>query len=192
MQKIILFLFVGLLAFACSPQASEENVEENEEVTVQNEEMEEEEAMTFPADSVTADSSMSFHGLRITEEGAIPASQLVSEMAGKEEIITKLQGPIEEACQVKGCWMTMKLADDQQMRVRFKDYGFFVPKNAGGKVAVVEGRAFTDTTSVDELRHYAEDAGMPQEEIEKITEPEISVAFEAVGVIIKDETGGAE
>ena len=40
-------------------------------------------------------------------------------------------------------------------------------------------------TSVEELKHYAEDAGETQEVIDAITEPEISLAFEAKGVIIK-------
>jgi hypothetical protein len=32
------------------------------------------------------------------------------------------------------------------------------------------------------LRHYAEDAGDSQEEIEKITEPKINFGFEADGI----------
>jgi hypothetical protein len=35
------------------------------------------------------------------------------------------------------------------------------------------------------LRHYAHDAGKSKEEIEKITEPQTSWTFEAVGVLIK-------
>jgi len=42
-----------------------------------------------------------------------------------------------------------------------------------------------DTLDVPYLRHLAEDAGKSPEEIEGITEPEISLNFTANGVIIK-------
>ena len=82
--------------------------------------------------------------------------------------------------------MTVKLDDENEMMVRFKDYGFFVPFDCDGKNAVFEGVAFHDTTLVADLRHYAEDAGKSAEEIEAITEPEISTGFLANGVIITD------
>ncbi len=190
MKKIILFLFVGLFVYACSPDAKEAADENGQEVAANTEEMDEPEVATFPADSVTADGSRSFHGFRISEEGAQPVTQVKALLANQGEMNTKLEGTIEACCQKKGCWMTMKLADGTDMRVRFKDYGFFVPKDASGKIAVIEGKAFNDTTTVDMLRHYAEDAGQSKEEIEKITEPEINVAFEATGVIIKNDAAG--
>ena len=42
----------------------------------------------------------------------------------------KFKSEINEVCQKKGCWMTLDLADDKEAFVKFKDYGFFVPKNA--------------------------------------------------------------
>jgi hypothetical protein len=42
-----------------------------------------------------------------------------------------------------------------------------------------------DTTSVDDLKHFAMDEGLSKEEIEKITQPKVELAFEAEGVIIK-------
>jgi len=51
----------------------------------------------------------------------------------------------------------------------------------------MEGHAFKETTPVEELRHYAEDAGKPQEEIEAITEPKEEVKFLASGVLLLEE-----
>jgi hypothetical protein len=82
--------------------------------------------------------------------------------------------------------MLIDKGDGTTMRVKFKDYGFFVPKDCAGKTAIMEGRAFFRTVSVDELKHYAEDAGKSKEEIEKIKEPQKALAFEAEGVILKD------
>jgi len=70
--------------------------------------------------------------------------------------------------------------------VRFKDYGFFVPKEGvEGKEAIMHGYAKMDTISVDMLRHYAEDAGDSEEEIMKITEPSYTLEFIADGVLIE-------
>jgi hypothetical protein len=91
---------------------------------------------------------------------------------------------VESVCQVKGCWMKLKMENGQTMRVTFKDYGFFVPKDIAGKTIVFEGNATTKTTSVDELRHYAADAGKSKDEIVKITEPKTELAFEANGVLV--------
>ena len=62
---------------------------------------------------------------------------------------------------------------------------FFVPKDASGKTAIFEGVAYNDTIPVNDLKHYAEDEGKSKEEIEKITKPEVTISFEAHGVIIK-------
>ena len=132
-----------------------------------------------------AQQAVSYHGKKITEKGAIPATQLADKMAGKTQMPAKIEGTVESVCKVKGCWMNVKTADNQVMRVTFKDYGFFVPKDIVGKTVVMEGTAETTTTPVDELRHYAQDAGKSKAEIEKITEPEKALSFVADGVIVK-------
>jgi hypothetical protein len=136
-------------------------------------------------ETALADTTLQYFGDTITQEGAIAADQFAAQMAGKDSMKVKLAGKIEEVCQKKGCWMTMNIGNDKSMQVKFKDYAFFVPKDASGKNVVIEGVAFTDTVPVAELKHYAEDGGKSKEEIEKITEPEISISFEANGVIIK-------
>ena len=94
-----------------------------------------------------------------------------------------LKGTIKEVCTKKGCWMTLSMENDSEMMVRFKDYGFFVPLDASGEV-LIHGKAFISETSVDDLRHYAEDAGASDDEIAAITTPETSYNFEADGVLI--------
>ena len=134
---------------------------------------------------VYAQNEVSYHGKKITDAKAIPATQLATRMATKDHMMAKVTGTVESVCQAKGCWMKVKTGDGQTMRVTFKDYGFFVPKDIVGKTVVMEGTAETTTTPVAELRHYAEDAGKSKAEIEKITEPEKAVTFVADGVIVK-------
>ncbi len=141
----------------------------------------------FVAASFTAfaQDDVSYHGKKITEKGAIPAVELTTKMADKPQMPAKVEGTVESVCKVKGCWMKVKTGDGQTMRVTFKDYGFFVPKDIVGKTVVVEGTAETTTTPIADLRHYAEDAGKSKEEIAKITKPEKALTFVADGVIVK-------
>lgn len=126
-------------------------------------------------------------GADITETGALQPTEFIKEMDGKIEQHVKLTAKVNDVCQMKGCWMTLDLENGDQVMVRFKDYEFFVPKDASGQTAVVEGRAYYDKVSVETLRHYAEDAGKSREEIEAITKPEERLSFIADGVILRDE-----
>jgi hypothetical protein len=71
--------------------------------------------------------------------------------------------------------------------VKFKDYGFFMPKNIAGEEVIVEGVAFVEEVSVDEQRHYAEDAGKSPDEIAEITEPKRTLSFISSGVLIPEK-----
>lgn len=91
---------------------------------------------------------------------------------------------IKSVCKKKGCWMKLDLSNSEEAFVKFKDYGFFVPLNADNSKAIVNGYAFVKKVSVNELRHYAKDAGKSKEEINKITKPEVTYSFMADGVYI--------
>lgn len=124
-------------------------------------------------------------GDKITEEGAKDIAGIISNYDGKDTLDIKVSGVINEVCQAKGCWMTLEdQGSSTSAFVKFKDYGFFVPKDAGGKKAIVQGKLYGSLTSVDELRHYAEDKGASKEEIAAITEPEKEIKMMVEGVII--------
>ncbi|GAA4976965.1 DUF4920 domain-containing protein [Algibacter aquimarinus] len=102
-----------------------------------------------------------------------------------DSINSKMTATVNEVCQSKGCWMTLNLEGGNEVMVKFKDYGFFMPKDIAGKEVIVNGKAFVNEVPVDELRHYAEDAGKTEEEIAQITEPKRTYSFEADGVLLK-------
>ncbi|OWY22761.1 DUF4920 domain-containing protein [Sphingobacteriales bacterium UPWRP_1] len=128
-----------------------------------------------------------YFGEKIDDAGVIPLSDMLAKMnqSSAAEMEAKVSGTVTGVCQVKGCWMTLQTPDGDDMRVTFKDYGFFMPKDISGKNIVMRGIAKVDTTSVADLRHYAEDAGKSEAEIAQITQPEIAVTFVADGVILK-------
>jgi hypothetical protein len=125
-----------------------------------------------------------YFGEKIKKDGAVSTAQFLKSMEGKDSLVIKIESKINEVCQKKGCWMNVDLGEGKQMMVRFKDYGFFVPKDCDGKTAIMQGVAYKEVVSVEMLRHYAEDGGKSQEEIMKITQPETRLSFEAEGVII--------
>lgn len=127
-------------------------------------------------------------GEAIEAEDAISHKELSELYLGLEigdTIDVKFSSNVNAVCKGKGCWMRLELSDDKEVMVKFKDYGFFVPKNSDGRNAIVEGLAFIEVTPVDELKHYAEDEGKTQEEIDAIIEPKTTYAFTATGVLVE-------
>ena len=104
----------------------------------------------------------------------------------QDKVQTQLTGEIKEVCQAKGCWMKVTLENDEEVFVRFKDYGFFVPTDSADKTTVMNGVLFFEEMSVEDQKHYAQDRGASPDEIAKITTPKKLLRFEADGVLIQD------
>lgn len=128
--------------------------------------------------------SYSVVGDTIDPNGAQGADAIEPSLAKGGEVDMKVKGIVKSVCQVKGCWMKVELPDGKLMHVTFDNYSFFVPRDISGKEVVIEGKASLDTMAVEDLRHYAEDAGKSEKEIAAITQPEISYQFDARGVLI--------
>ena len=120
-----------------------------------------------------------------TADKVVQVAELDELMKNNDNLELVIEGKIESCCQKKGCWMKIDKGNGETMMVTFKDYGFFVPLESGGKTALMKGIAYYDTISVEMLKHYAEDAGKSEEEIALITEPELAISFEASGVKLK-------
>ena len=129
-------------------------------------------------------------GMEINDADALSANRMAEHYKSMEvgdTVNSKMIATVDEVCQAKGCWMKVSLENGEQAMVKFKDYGFFMPKDIAGKQVVLNGLAYVNEVPVDELRHYAEDAGDSEEEIAKITEPKKTFSFEADGVLLKEK-----
>ena len=62
-----------------------------------------------------------------------------------------------------------------------------MPRDISGKKVIIQGVAYRELTPVEELKHYALDAGKSKEEIAAITEPREEVRFMAKGVLVKNQ-----
>ena len=117
---------------------------------------------------------------------ALAAAQLPQALAGQDSLTVKVRGEVQAVCQAKGCWMDVKLADNTRMKVRFRDYGFFVPKDLTGKTVEVAGTAYREKVSVADQQHYLQDAGKSAAEIQAVTQPRQEITFVADGVLVPD------
>ena len=57
----------------------------------------------------------------------IDSSQVFHEKIDNNYDLNNISGEIIDVCPKKGCWMNVKV-DSDTVFVKFKDYGFFVPK----------------------------------------------------------------
>ena len=121
------------------------------------------------------------YGADVTAGKNINAKNLTGKLqAGPVD--TKLKAKVLEVCPKKGCWIKVELQDKSEAFVKMKDYKFFVPTSLEGKNIEIDGNVELATTSVAELKHFAEDAKQPQEEIDAIKEPKKEIKIMANGI----------
>lgn len=166
MKKLALLFCVILLIFACKSETKSQDVSTDET----------KELIAYAS-----------FGEKINDEDVLTKEEIIEKyksLKSGDTAFVKFTTKVNEVCQTKGCWMLLDLGDDEAM-VRFKDYGFFMPKNIADRKVIVNGKAYVSEMSIEEQRHYAEDAGKTQEEIEAIVEIKKTLSFEADGVLVR-------
>lgn len=119
-------------------------------------------------------------GEQIDEKDAIDVASLANVLNSEDSAVVKLTATVDEVCQMKGCWMTLENQEGDPVRVTFKDYGFFVPKDIAGREIIIEGVARNTILEPDVAKHYAEDAGVSYDSTKTYEE----IAFVAKGVLV--------
>lgn len=168
MKKLIVLFSIFTLLFACKSENKESKVPDTTEIKPKLEE------------------SYSSFGEKISDKNLLSKKEIIEtykNLKVGDTAIVKFAAKVNEVCQSKGCWMRLNIGDQEAM-VKFKNYGFFMPKNIADKEVIVHGKAFVAEISIEEQRHYAEDAGKSEEEIAVIIEVEKTLSFEADGVLL--------
>lgn len=140
------------------------------------------------SENVQIEKNYASFGKLIDLKDAIGSEEMLDEfqlLKDTDTLETKFSATVTDVCKSKGCWMKLNLKSGEEVMVKFKDYGFFVPMDIEGREVVVNGIAFVDNMSVDDQKHYAKDAGESQEDITRIKEPKRTFEFEADGVLIE-------
>ncbi len=123
-------------------------------------------------------------GAAFTDAKEVALSEAISNTEKYADQTIKIVGEIRDVCQAKGCWLIVT-DGEHAMQVKFKDYGFFVPKNSAGKKVVLEGIVEKKTISEDHARHLASEA-KEKVDVSKIKGPQQVVMMMASGVQITD------
>tara|TARA_R110002072_G_scaffold534_6_gene3994 strand:+ start:169961 stop:170419 length:459 start_codon:yes stop_codon:yes gene_type:complete len=122
-----------------------------------------------------------FYGKEILAKKAIALDRVLKNYSEFEKKDVVMEASVEKVCAKKGCWMTLQ-GSDKTFRVKFHDYSYFVPMSLTGKKVWVEGEVIRKTISVDDTRHYLEDAGASKKEIAAVTKPSFEYRIMAKGV----------
>ena len=78
-------------------------------------------------------------GAGITESNTTTLASLVSEPRRYSSKIVRTEGTVTAVCQSMGCWM--EIADESgQAHIKMAGHAFFIPKDANGHHAVVQGK----------------------------------------------------
>ena len=111
MKQFFIFTLVGLSIISCKETRSQQ-----EDVATISEE-----ATPSPL-NVFGDDFKNETTLTAFELGDIYKNLKVG-----DTVKVTFEGPVEEVCQAKGCWMTIDVGAVDPVMVKFKDYAFFVP-----------------------------------------------------------------
>ncbi|MBX9892266.1 MAG: DUF4920 domain-containing protein [Chitinophagaceae bacterium] len=129
-----------------------------------------------------AEAGMTF-GEKVSKDGAFSVDELGNKMGKAASMEVKITGKVSEVCTKEGCWIRVATKDGNMM-VKMKDHKFLVPVSLNGKEVVIAGVAEQKVTTVEQLRHYAEDAGKSKAEIEAIKAPKKEIVVQAKGLLV--------
>lgn len=118
------------------------------------------------------------YGADLTLTNAISIDDAISATDAGAQDPLLIEGEVTAVCQVKGCWMGFT-TENGEIRVTFKDYGFFVPLNIVGKTVLAEGTLEKVTLSLRDSKHLVKDAGGDPD---TVTEPIVEYQMVATGV----------
>lgn len=117
------------------------------------------------------------------EKVAVSTTELQKKLQKSKKVENvAIKGKVTDVCDKKGCWLTVETENKEKFFVKMKDYAFFVPTALKGKNVILEGNAETKIISIDEQKHYAEDAKKSEAEINAITKPQEEIRFVANGI----------
>ena len=111
------------------------------------------------SEPVEVTASYETYGNKLPEGGE--ALSLTELMQDKQKYLDKellVETRIAKVCQNKGCFF---VASEGHLtaRVTFKDYGFFIPTDSGGKEVVLSGTFSRKSVSAEQAEHYSADLG---------------------------------
>ena len=118
--------------------------------------------------------------------GDSPTVDLTSAIAAPEAHLGQsviVEGKVDKVCQVKGCWLElMPSGESRGVRVKFENYGFFVPKDSMGWTARLEGEFVREQLSKRDVDHLVGEGATVQKQPDGTAD---QISFVARGVELR-------
>jgi hypothetical protein len=92
------------------------------------------------------------YGGAIEPAASTPLATLLANPKAYTDKTVTTEGKVQRACSRKGCWMEIGEGADA-CRVTFKDYAFFVPTDAAGAYAKIQGKLDTRQVEAAAVAH---------------------------------------
>lgn len=109
-------------------------------------------------------------GAPIRGSTVVPLTSIAKDTQKYAKTTVKTEGRVTAVCQAMGCWM--EIADtNSEAHIRMSGHSFFIPKNASGRRAIVEGTVLPRP-----------DNGECEQEATQATGKTVKVELDATGV----------
>ena len=121
MKKLIILLSIFTLLIACKFENKESKTPDSTEIKPK------------------LDESYSSFGEKISDKNLLSKKEIIEtykNLKVGDTAIVKFAAKVNDVCQSKGCWMRLSIGDEEAM-VKFKNYGFFMPKNIADKDCIL-------------------------------------------------------
>ncbi|MFU8802704.1 MAG: DUF4920 domain-containing protein [Bradymonadaceae bacterium] len=186
--RLLAFSLAITLIWGCddkpeaAPEPEEAPVVEEEEQASDDGTENEEAAQELAADLDPGQTRHFGAPFTIEDEPITLASAL--ELAADGSGPYKVEATVQKVCKKKGCWFTLA-ADEVEIpiRVRMKDYGFFVARNTDGAKVILEGSLEKTVVPEAMAQHFADDeVEGTDKEAEKIDGDQETFEFMATGI----------
>lgn len=93
-----------------------------------------------------------------SSQKTISLGELIADSEKYQDSEVLVSTRIAKVCQKKGCFFVAQEGADS-VRISFKNYGFFIPTDSGGKQATLAGVFSRKPMSREQAEHYAQDLG---------------------------------
>jgi hypothetical protein len=123
----------------------------------------------------------SFGKLTLADGSARPLKSAVAEYKEGSTTPILVKGTVKKVCEKEGCWVVLE-DQGEQVRVFFKDHGFFVTRKIKDKDALAEGILHKKVRTVAQQKHLLEDAGESARTIAAVKEDKVFFELEATGI----------
>ena len=138
------------------------------------------------AQSKASPSSVVVRGDPLSKGPAKTVDECAQESAKFDGKVVKITGTVKQVCKAKGCWFTLTGKGRETVRITSQGYKFFVPTNADGRLATVEGVFGVKELSAEMAQHYEDDRVAGTKEVpQKITTSAKEFSLAATAVELK-------